>query len=294
MILYKYVKIDEHSIDSLSNKYFYCSRPCQLNDLFDCHIPVKHNDSDRKIQKWLNINLPLFGINDGERDFPFFSVQDVKNAFLDGRFDQYIFRKVREKDFMFLHIFCLSKEDCNEVLWGNYADSYKGMCVAYKAKDFFNGDLSYYGLAVKGNKIEKSNCFTEFNGKLYFRIQDVVYLDEKSDGYDCIGWEHDFNSSFYDFPDEFVNKFLYKKKSNWSYEKECRGIFHKNSDKDTDCRLFYEDEVLDSITFGYNVNEVDINKIKTIVKEKYKNADKIKFYKIVPDYSKRQLIKELC
>lgn len=45
-----------------------------------------------------------------------------------------------------------------------------------------------------------------------------------------------------------------------------------------DSRVYYKDDTLDSITFGYNVDKDKILEIKDLIKANYSNFKDIKFY----------------
>lgn len=288
MLVYKYAAINDNSIMSLLNKYFYCSRPSQLNDPFDCHIPIKHDNRDEFIEKWLSINRSIPDALGENIDFPFYTVQDVKKAFNDGLFDEYVYRKMREKDTDFYHVFCVSSNGLNPMMWNNYANSYKGMCIAYKTKDFSNEEFCCYGLKVKPIKIEKWRYFTEDDSGIYLNLREVNYSDEPSRAYNCIASQHIFVGNYNDCIGEFVWDSLHRKSVDWEHEKEFRGIFCNNH-SEFDNKLYYEDEVLDSITFGLYTDDAKINDIKKLVQKNYSNASDIKFFRITVDNSTKTL-----
>lgn len=288
-LLYKYTTIDSNSLNSLVNKYFYCSRPSQLNDPFDCYIKILHTEDDTTIQRWININRCPEYYDCRKKSFPFRTVQDVKKSYKDGRFNEYVYKIINQKDTNSFHIFCLSKSGTNPVLWYNYANSYNGMCIAYKAMDFSNNFEVYYGLNVKKMKFEHFRYFFESAKKYYFRIQDVKYSDSPVCTYNCM--EHIFSSEINDLPGEFIWQAFHCKQKIWEYEEECRGIFTDNNLIEFDNKLYYEDEVLDSITFGYNASENAIDNVMKIVRAYYNNSHKIRFYKIIIDNFDKKLIR---
>ena len=293
MLLYKYSQINEYYLDSLRRKYFYCSHPSKLNDPFDCYVPIKHDERDEFIQKWININT-CYTYDEEDSDFPFFTVASVKNSFKNGKFDKYVYKAFLEKDLDRFFVLSLSNEELNQLLWGTYADSYRGMCIGYKAKTFVNNSGKYYGLKIKENKFSKWRYFTSENEDNYLNVYDVDYNFLKRREYNCIASQHIFSTKYYDAIDEFIWDSLHKKKSCWQYESECRGIFHENKKGEFLGKLYYEDEILDNITFGYNTSEEAINKIKEIVYENYENADEIKFFRVKLDYTSAILTKESC
>ena len=289
MFLYKYSCINDYYKDSLEKKYFYCSPLSKLNDPFDCHVPIKHDMRDEFIKKWINTNRSSAKQND--MLFPFYSVDDVKTAFANGCFDKYTNDLFRKKDLERFYVLSLSSKELNKVLWGTYADSYRGMCACYKAEEFVKDSKKYYGLKVKEKKFAEWRYFNKTQDGVYLNVYDVEYSNERKE-YNCIASDHMLASNMYDAIDEFIWKNLRVKDLCWQAEAECRGIFHGKEPGDFCGRLYYEEEVLDSITFGYKTSEDEINLIKTIVCENYMNADKVKFFKAVPDYSTGTLKKE--
>lgn len=257
-----------------------------MNGVFDCYVPIETDDRDEFIQDWIDINRLSFFGEEEKLDFPFYTVEDVKQGALDGRFFEYVYRKFREKDINCFHVFSLSKKEMNQVLWGTYADSYKGMCLCYKAEYFYDDYIgSYYGLKIHDVKFKRGIYFSNVCDDTYLNIYDVNYSDKLGLAYDCIANKHMFSYDCYDAIDEIIRDSLFKKSLDWKHEEECRGIFCENKrGNDINNRLYYCDEVLDSISFGFNTSENDITSIKDIVRSNFKNADNIKFFKVVPDY----------
>ena len=50
MTFYKYKLINDNTLDSLKNKYFYYSRQEQLDDPFDMYTPVEDLKTDAEIR----------------------------------------------------------------------------------------------------------------------------------------------------------------------------------------------------------------------------------------------------
>ena len=116
----------------------------------------------------------------------------------------------------------------------------------------------------------------------------MCYSDKPSRAYNCIASQHDFVSASNDLIGEFVWDSLYKKSVDWEHEKEFRGIFCNNH-SEFDNKLYYEDEVLDSITFGLYTDNSKIKDIKELVRKNYNNASDIKFFRITVDNSTKTL-----
>ncbi len=91
-----------------------------------------------------------------------------------------------------------------------------------------------------------------------------------------------------------INKYFWcsrLEKLNGSLLKESLDWQHEGN---KNCKLYYCDDVLDSITFGFNASEKEIEDIKNIVKSSYMNASDVRFYKVVPNYQTKTLEKIVC
>lgn len=288
-LLYKYSPINRYYKDSLRKKYFFCPKPSKLNDPFDCYIPIKHEERNEFIEQWININKRA--AKNKKVQFPYLCASDVKNAYEQDTFDDYAYHALKNNDIEKYYVYCLSKKELNPVMWGIYADSGKGMCICYRAQEFSNGSQKHYGIKInKVPNIDHWRYFTIINNETFFNIFDVNYFDKRSP-YNLIANDHDCVSGCCDVIDEFVFEALHTKDVEWKYEDECRGLFHERYKKFDGKKIIYKDEVLDSITFGYNTSERNIRTIRKIIKQKYRNYLDIKFYKIILDFSTKSLKK---
>ena len=91
-IFYKYKSVTndnsfEYLLDSIENKYFYFSRPDQLNDPFDANVPNSYDATDEEIENWLNNHPRLKAL----------SVSEVRNKINDGSLIT-VLDKAAEKD----------------------------------------------------------------------------------------------------------------------------------------------------------------------------------------------------
>ena len=81
-----------------------------------------------------------------------------------------------------------------------------------------------------------------------------------------------------------VNEYI--KKPIWSFEKEYRSVIISPWHRYEDLKIYYPDEVLSEIIFGYECSDEDIKKVIETIRENYANYSKIKFYKATPNRNK--------
>lgn len=77
-----------------------------------------------------------------------------------------------------------------------------------------------------------------------------------------------------------VNEYI--KKSIWSFEEEYRSVIISTWHRYEDLKIYYPDEVLSEIIFGYECSDEDIKKVIEIIRENYANYSKIKFSRLLP------------
>ena len=79
---------------------------------------------------------------------------------------------------------------------------------------------------------------------------------------------------------------VFIKKTLWSFEKEYRSVIISPLHRYEDLKIYYPDEVLSEIIFGYMIADDDIRKVLEIIRKNYKNYENIKFYKAIPNRNK--------
>ena len=148
-VIYKYKSIStmqklEYLIDSLKNHYLYFSKPSELNDNFDCFMPVSFDGTNEDKQDFCdrynrknNENLTVEIINEKLRS----------NEFYESLFDDDYMNYLNH-----LHICSFCKDGLSENMWAKYADELKGVCIGYNITKP-DGCSSYY---IKHEKIDIS------------------------------------------------------------------------------------------------------------------------------------------
>lgn len=294
MYFYKYFKINKYSLDAIKNKYFYCSRPSQLNDLFDCRIPIDYcNSSDGELESWIACNGGGQFKNLFKSDFPYNNVQELRTGFLDGSFEKYFYTKFNQKEIERYHIFSLTTSYDNPVIWGTYNDN-KGICLEYEAIEYKEEkpidifSSSKYGLHVKNLPKTKFYSYSQLDNAMYLNLFKINYISNELQKFNPITDNYMIYTSYSDLVEyPSITQNLISKNINWSYENEYRAVFPID-DNNFDNKVYYSDEVLKSITFGYRVSTRQKKYfLKLISFEKLIN--KVKFYEIKPNFSKKTI-----
>ena len=281
MILYKYksftnTKSFEYTVDSLVNKYLYFSRPSELNDPFDCQIQVDANAKGRAFNSWRNEM-----IKESDVDKQFLTIDYTNQLFSDTK----ILNGMKTLTHLMVesnHLLSLTTDCLNESMWALYSGNYNGICIGYNT----NGEIPSF----LPHKIEF--IVEGYETIIPSKIQTVKF---KQIEYDNTG-KHVmklFSSRASQVKEVTYN--LRHKKDCWATEKEYRAIIHDvdydifNQIKKT-VKVFYDDNLLEEIIFGYQVPVATINMIIQMIKTNYSNP--VKFYKIKADLEKYCLIKE--
>lgn len=82
---------------------------------------------------------------------------------------------------------------------------------------------------------------------------------------------------------------VYIKKPLWSFEKEYRSVIISPWHRYDDLKIYYPDEVLSEIIFGYRTSNEDVQRVITLIKENYSNYQEIQLYKAIPNRNKKNL-----
>lgn len=268
---YKYKNISSNEsfnylLDSIKNKYFYFSHPIQLNDPFDANVPNSYEASDMEIQNWLFKHARLTKL----------SIPDVRKKINDGSLVS-VLDSLAEKDRNNFCILSLCSSDLNEILWGTYTDSYSGICLGYNAIQYDNeqidGENVYYIESTNNNYMDFVPELRKINNKKYFFIRPVIY---DNDGL------HKYNIFQQDKKNIEYN--IYHKKSIWKQENEFRAILINNPLKPNafNQKIYYGENTLCEILFGYNISADKKKQIIEIVSKSYSKSS-VEFFDVKPD-----------
>ena len=294
--LYKYKTISEYTIYSLINKYLYFSRPKELDDIFECKItPAFKHTKQSEIQTWLTQYK-------GKGTFPYVTVNDVTTAIKNGElYNHYLNNPdIIEK----YHILSLCKERDNQKLWSLYANTYNGICIGYHVEEMKdpNGVIipdTMGLLIIAPQKIYKNSHFI---GKIIYNssfatveLTKTLYINEGQFSYDWITekmYDNSANPSLrYDGKNNLDDKrkiyqlILNSKSKYCNDQNEYRGFYYENGTPES--KIYYPDETLSSITFGYKLDDNKKKEIYDLVTKVYSNS--INFEIAEPDYSTRKI-----
>lgn len=291
--LFKYKKIDEYTLYSLINKYLYFARPKELDDIFECKIcPDFSRTTDGEIQSWIT-SFQQYQTT----TFPYKTVSDVRSAISSGELYKHYLNnsEIVEKH----HILSLAKERDNQQLWSLYADTYKGICIGYNVKPIHCSRGKKYALQITAPKPNIIHPFVHNGQSVAITLAETKYCNEGQFSYDWI------TEKLYDNTNKSSPKLLFDGKSNsgdrqksyqlimnskskiWKAQNEFRAIYLV--DDPTVSKLYYPDETLSSVTFGYTLDDNKRKEIYYMVKSNYSNFNSIRFEIAEPDYTTRQI-----
>jgi hypothetical protein len=257
-IFYKYRFINDYTMDSIENHYFFYSKPEYFNDLFDTLIPNDFTATPEDILNWgMKFNQNPLVV--------FYLYQNIglltEKTFLDKM------KKAMEKFRNSCYVFCVSETCNNNVMWGNYGNSNSGICLGYESHFKCNTYLF---------EIDKEiiNPFIVYdNDKPYAVLTKVDYDKKLLTAYNP--FKHDIKA---------VRLGFLSKDPSWAYENEYRSILVDYLNKNFDPKIPYKVNILKEIIFGAKVSDNDIEKIVNIIKKNY-SIRNINFFKMGIDTS---------
>lgn len=259
---YKYRSINDNTLNSLDNKYFYFSQPCELNDPFDGKVAIKLEATKFEINRWCDEHQ-IYGISRKKL------IIDYNNGKLEENADGFA-EKVSNKFF----ILCLSQVWNESLMWAHYADSFKGICIGYNAIYLKNTYFLQLELLNKNN-----NFYTRESDHYLCPLVEIKYDKFVAEPYNMFKKNYDAIKKCY----------LYKEKK-WEKEKEYRAILFDENEGKFEKRIYYKSNILKEIIFGNNVKDDQIRDIRNIINRKYSRS--IKYYKIKANKLSMELIKE--
>ncbi len=278
MIFYKYKTINDYTLDSLKNKYFYYSRQEQLDDPFDMYTPVDTLKTNKEIKEYFRRDPETATLQ---------TIDSFKKKQKQSEYDENLHRKFFEVTQMF-HVLSLTPICDNDAMWALYADNYKGLAIGYKVG--VEEDKRFISLGKK-RKINTQRNFLLEQGKERFYENPDLRIILSPIIYD-ISKLKKFTPLMSD-PLEMLEN-VYIKKTLWAFEEEYRSVIISPKHRYDDLKIYYPDEVLSEIIFGYKTPEEDIQKVINLIKYNYTNNDIIHYYRAIPNRNKMQLeLKEL-
>lgn len=198
--------MNDLSVDSLRNSYIYFSSPEQLNDPFDCQVDIRS-----AIQAAIDAC-------DGRKADVLVAIASAET----------LFAQIQE-DMKSFGVFSLTQNPTNSVMWSQYGDKHRGICLTYDIPDDFIIDAA-----------------TNILGRA-----PVLYGDEPITDWLIQNAETvDFDDPR-DFAIELMKRVLTVKAADWNYEREYR-ILRTESGP-----LSIPNEFLAQVCFGLRISEAD-------------------------------------
>lgn len=268
-------------------EYFYVSRWDDVA-LYDGKSDEELMDEDsekaeaRQFRNWLSVVV----------DFP----------------DTYV-EQLMELIYPAAYITCFSGKNDDSVMWGNYADNHKGVCLIYETDDEdkirvnkktgchagdkreFFADYSWNEIPVRkveyGGEICERNFFETFGRLTRMEIESWLAGTEGiSSCYDVFKDEDKWRNQYWE---AFKLKNCHKMKE-WSYEEEYRLIVDNTFgefEKPEDRNLKYDPKALKGVIFGTRTCEYDKQRIVNALKRS--NKTDVLFYQAEYDEELRRI-----
>ena len=256
---YKYKSINDFTLDSLKNKYFYYSRQEQLDDPFDMYTPVDTLKTNEEIKELFRHDPETAALH---------TIDYYKRKQEASEYYEEYHRKFLEVNQMF-HVFCLTPIWDNVAMWALYADKYKGIAIGYKVGEDNN---KYFISLGEKRQINSQRKFLLKQGKDRFYENPDLRIILSPVVYD-ISKIKKFTLLLTDYREMLVNEYI--KKSIWSFEEEYRSVIIYPWHRYEDLKIYYHDEVLSEMIFGYECSDEDIKKVIETIRENYANYSKI-------------------
>lgn len=264
--------VSMRTLDSLANKYFYFSRPEQLNDPLDCRIFNEYEAEDKDIQNWIDRKPP-----DSRKKF---TLKSIRNQLKTGKFQKYM-EECARKDEQHFHVLSLTDSWYNNHMWEKYAHCYEGICIGYISTFCDQHRFNYIEARASTADLPLlHSSFLGVEGTPYFDLQKVKYDNDGACKYNI------FKSTDEEKKKAIIQSLLHKTEK-WCNENEYRKIIMDQLEPKCpyeftpkDLRVFYPDKVLSEICFGY---KCDLKKRKQVfhcIKTHYDNWKDIHFYNV--------------
>lgn len=139
-------------------------------------------------------------------------------------------------------------------MWALYADKYKGIAIGYKVGE--DNNKFFISLGEK-RQINSQRKFLLKQGKDRFYENPDLRIILSPVVYDTTKIKN-FNPLLTDYREMLVNEYI--KKTIWSFEKEYRSVIISPWHRYKDLKIYYPDNVLSEIIFGYENSNEDIKK----------------------------------
>ena len=263
--LYKYKTIDEkgHTLDLIKNDFLYIGTVKGFNDVFEGAL---NYNPDEILDYLIEKSIERLGLKINQQDYlriidsdnPYEELKkwaykdpQVNMSFerfsevLDETF-QYMINKIYEdfndtlKEMMLVS--CFTQNNKNRVMWGNYADDNKGICIEYNLYDF-----------KKDYLVKSCHEVKYFPPDKYPEVTNILLNLLKSN------------------PLDFMDSIFLNKTDDWNYEEEWRLIFRNDPFfrpfiKKINSNYYIKLPKPRAIYLGVNITDENKNEIEEICK----------------------------
>lgn len=194
------------------------------------------------------------------------------------------------------YVACFSKDFSNLSMWGNYADSHKGICLIFQnSKIPFTKRTLRYNKINYSNKINRYNFFDLLVMQSYRTFKTWTTFKGKNSKYH-IPQYNEFQKRHSLLRQDLTSSLL-TKEADWKFEKEYRlyidnyGNKINNSKYDKGIALQYDFKSLKGIIFGINTTTQTKHEIFYTISYlcKRHNIKEFKFYQAVYSFNKSKL-----
>ncbi len=270
MYVYKYRPINEHTLSALINNELKFSQPKELNDPFDSQLKLTFKSDDHDILKYLEKHYEIKNISNIEK-----AISILKDA--------PDLREIKD-EYMLLAFSVLHN---NILLWSHYANEHKGLCMKFKV---FEKRAEMKGIVFNPNSIPER--YRTINKRYGINLNyPEGFLEIKKVKYPVDNEKPEPINVIYDKKDvrlEKAENSLFCKHKCCKYEKEYRIVLPYKIDQN---KIFkFNKEYLDSILFGLNCSDTNVEIVKLIIKTKYIDQGyNVKLYKALEDEKKYAL-----
>lgn len=250
LTLFKYKAITANTLDMIENNHIYFSFPKDFNDPYDSYVNTIFKGTAAEFELWID-QLPA--------TLPEKAM--VRSLLQSNSYDGSVFvGKKQKNDTGMLIILCLAEEPDNIVLWNNYSQNHKGICLGFKT-------------AIEGDSLG-----------IYFDASDVSFrVPGITDGFlptTKVKYTAKMPPAYNRILDtqDKLEEFLKTKHVKWNYEDERRIIYPYAQVRKQ--LISFKKESLDCVIFGMNIEEKNQVTITEIVYRQYiNNGIDVKLFK---------------
>lgn len=244
-MIYKYFKVNEHSISNLIRNELYCQNYKSFNDPFECWfilregIPNPHLDEER-----FKDACEVWGFTPEKTET---GLEDYFNYMEEMEMSQPDIQEYVEG----AKISCFSKDMDNLLMWSHYADGMRGFCIGFDEKTLLSLEEKKEAVIIPVAYSESppiidkivyalANDQTWYNETALYEEPNGSYVKEHRKGL----------REAKKLLDKLYTKTIATKPVQWKYEKEVRLIYYSAGEVSTGEFFHYPVAAIKSIIVG--------------------------------------------